>query len=164
MPVGARSVSFWPGKTVGGIYVARYGAGSTLEYSELIVFSALARMAGRVGGWISHIYVDSEASVAGGQKIWGLPKERARFDWWNGELTVSYSGTPILLLPVWGAGADFHFVVERRLLVSEKEHHSISMPGSRRAPSFAAPGSALLPNRRSPIWSLDVVGRSDWTP
>lgn len=74
-------VPILPGKTLGGIYVATYGEGSTLTYNELIVVSAIAYGAGRVGSWISHIYVDHPDSVMGGREIWGLPKEMARFEW-----------------------------------------------------------------------------------
>jgi hypothetical protein len=70
-----------PGKTVGGIYVSHYGAGSVLEYSELIVIAGLVRYSGQIGGWVSHIYVDNADSVAGGRNIWGLPKELAEFIW-----------------------------------------------------------------------------------
>ncbi len=70
-----------PGMTLGGLAVARYGDGSVLSYSELLVIPALVRADGRTGGWISHIYVDDEASLQGGRSIWGLPKELATFDW-----------------------------------------------------------------------------------
>jgi acetoacetate decarboxylase len=73
-------VSVLPGKTLGGIYLARYGAGSVLEYNELIVVPALARFASRRGFWVSHIYVDDPDSVQGGRELWGLPKELAVFD------------------------------------------------------------------------------------
>lgn len=68
-----------PGKTVGGLFIATYGAGSTLEYHELIVIPALVRKGLRVGAWISHIYVDDLQSVVGGRDIWALPKEMASF-------------------------------------------------------------------------------------
>ena len=70
-----------PGKTLGGIYLAAYGAGSALAYHELIVVSALVRRGLRLGAWVSHIYVDDPRSVAGGREIWGLPKELAAFTW-----------------------------------------------------------------------------------
>lgn len=76
-------VAVLPGKTLGGICLATYGAGSVLEYHELIVISALVRNRRRLGAWISHIYVDSASSVAGGREIWGLPKQRAEFTWDN---------------------------------------------------------------------------------
>ncbi|NES98277.1 MAG: acetoacetate decarboxylase family protein [Desertifilum sp. SIO1I2] len=74
-------VSLFPGKTLGGIYLARYERGSTLEYNELIAVAAIVRSGWRWGGWISHIYVDNPDSVAGGREIWHLPKELAQFHW-----------------------------------------------------------------------------------
>ncbi|MBW4553315.1 MAG: acetoacetate decarboxylase family protein [Aphanocapsa sp. GSE-SYN-MK-11-07L] len=81
IPAELEIVPFLPGKTLAGIYLARYHAGSTLEYSELIVVAAYVRYAGQSGAWISHIYVDQPASVAGGRAIWSLPKELADFNW-----------------------------------------------------------------------------------
>lgn len=74
-------VSVLPGKTLGGIYLSQYGAGSVLQYSELIVVSGIARYGSTVGAWVSHIYVDDPDSMAGGREIWGLPKELAEFHW-----------------------------------------------------------------------------------
>lgn len=74
-------VSLFPGKTLGGIYLAEYGARSVLAYHELIVISALIRYGHKLGAWISHIYVDDPRSVAGGREIWGLPKQLAEFTW-----------------------------------------------------------------------------------
>lgn len=78
-------ISIWPGKTLGGIYISSYRSGSVLEYSELIVVSGFVRYSGKIGGWVSHIYVNNEDSVAGGREIWGLPKELAEFTWTEGE-------------------------------------------------------------------------------
>ncbi|HZO90342.1 MAG TPA: acetoacetate decarboxylase family protein [Chthonomonadaceae bacterium] len=86
IPPELKPIPVWPGKTLGGLYLASYGPGSTLEYHELIVVAALVRCGYRVGAWISHIYVDSAASLAGGRQIWGLPKEIAQFAWEPGEL------------------------------------------------------------------------------
>jgi hypothetical protein len=85
VPSELEIVSVWPGKTVGGIYIASYGSGSVLEYNELIVVGALTRHSGKLGGWVSHIYVDNPDSVAGGREIWGLPKEIAQFTWEDGK-------------------------------------------------------------------------------
>jgi acetoacetate decarboxylase len=74
-------ISVLPGKTLGGVYLSYYGPGSVLEYSELIVVDGIVRYAGKIGGWVSHIYVDHPDSVAGGREIWGLPKELAEFTW-----------------------------------------------------------------------------------
>jgi hypothetical protein len=81
VPAELEIIEVWPGKTLGSVYLATYGSGSTLEYHELIVASALVRYAGKWGFWVSHIYVDHPDSLAGGREIWGLPKELAEFDW-----------------------------------------------------------------------------------
>lgn len=81
IPSQLEIVSVLPGKTLGGIYVAAYGDGSALIYNELIVVNAIVRHGGKIGAWISHIYVDLPDSVAGGREIWGLPKELAQFQW-----------------------------------------------------------------------------------
>jgi acetoacetate decarboxylase len=82
-------ISILPGKTIGGVYVASYQAGSILEYNELIVVPALVRYQHHIGFWISHIYVDYEDSMKGGQEIWGLPKEIAQFTWKESEVLVT---------------------------------------------------------------------------
>lgn len=81
LPSSLEMVSLLPGYTAGGLFVACYGYGSTLEYNELIVVGGLVRYGSTVGAWISHIYVDNPDSVAGGREIWGLPKELAEFSW-----------------------------------------------------------------------------------
>ncbi|HEY9821570.1 MAG TPA: acetoacetate decarboxylase family protein, partial [Candidatus Sericytochromatia bacterium] len=75
IPTEFEIISVLPGKTVGGVYLSYYGSGSVLEYSELIVAAGMVRYSGKIGGWVSHIYVDNADSVAGGREIWGLPKE-----------------------------------------------------------------------------------------
>lgn len=74
-------ISVFPGKTLGGVYLSHYDAGSVLEYSELIVVAGIVSYSGKIGGWISNIYVDNPDSVAGGREIWELPKELANFSW-----------------------------------------------------------------------------------
>lgn len=81
VPEAVRLVSVLPKRTLAALYLARYQAGSTLQYHELIVVPALVQQGSKMGGWISHIYVDNEASLAGGRDIWALPKEMARFEW-----------------------------------------------------------------------------------
>ncbi len=85
IPPELEIISLWPGKTFGGVYLSYYGTGSVLEYSELIVVPTFVRYQGKIGGWVSHIYVDHPDSVAGGREIWGLPKELAEFTWEKGE-------------------------------------------------------------------------------
>lgn len=79
IPPALKTVRVPGGKTFGGLYLASYGEGSTLRYHELILFSALVRSGGRLGAWVSDIYVDDERSAAAGREIWGLPKQLARF-------------------------------------------------------------------------------------
>lgn len=81
IPQQLQIFSLFPGKTLGGVYVGSYEDGSTLRYSELIGVPALIHYQGKIGAWISHIYVDNPDSVAGGRAIWGLPKEIAQFKW-----------------------------------------------------------------------------------
>lgn len=81
IPSQFQIISTFPGKTIGGVYIASYQAGSSLLYNELIVVSGLVTYPNHIGAWISHIYVDNPDSVAGGREIWGLPKELAQFVW-----------------------------------------------------------------------------------
>ena len=81
IPSPLRIVPVLPGRTLSVIALLRYGHGSTLEYHEAIVAPALVTTRARVGSWISHIYVDSEASMCGGRAMWNLPKQLAKFSW-----------------------------------------------------------------------------------
>ncbi|MEH1965751.1 acetoacetate decarboxylase family protein [Nostoc sp.] len=92
IPLELEIISVWPGKTFGSVYLSNYGSGSVLEYSELIIASALVSYQRKIGAWISHIYVDNVDSVAGGQEIWGLPKELAEFTWEQGKHVTVHQG------------------------------------------------------------------------
>jgi acetoacetate decarboxylase len=81
-------VAILPGKTIGSIYISEYQLDSVLTYNELIVAPALVRQRTKIGGWISHIYVDNPDSMAGGRAIWGLPKELAEFTRIGRQITV----------------------------------------------------------------------------
>jgi acetoacetate decarboxylase len=94
IPPGVRVLSV-AGVTAGGVMLARYTAG-TLRYHELIVFSALARLGGRLGMVVSHIYVDSEESLHGGREIWGLPKELASFSFARDRFEARQDGRVLL--------------------------------------------------------------------
>lgn len=65
-----------------GIVVAGwvdYQAGSVLQYGE--VFAAVAGFAShRLTGIVTHMWVDSPPSRAGGRELWGYPKELASFE------------------------------------------------------------------------------------
>ena len=97
VPAGVDVVPVAPGRTAGGFLLARYEGGSTLQYGELLVFPALTRVRGSVGVWISHAYVDSPASLAGGRRMWGVPKDLATFDWADGRVTLTHEdGTHLM--------------------------------------------------------------------
>jgi acetoacetate decarboxylase len=89
VPTDLEIVSVLPGKTLGSLYLSVYDANSTLEYHELIVVAALVRYQGKIGSWVSHIYVDNLDSVAGGREVWGLPKEMADFTWNDRQIQVA---------------------------------------------------------------------------
>ena len=97
VPPDVAIVPVAPGRTAGGLLVARYEAGSTLAYGELLVFGALTRVGASVGMWISHAYVDSEQSPHGGRRMWGVPKDLATFAWRPDGVTITREdGTPLL--------------------------------------------------------------------
>jgi acetoacetate decarboxylase len=79
VPPQLEIVAVLPGKTIASTYISEYKPGSVLEYNELIIAPALVKNRNKIGGWVSHIYVDNLDSVAGGREIWGLPKEMAEF-------------------------------------------------------------------------------------
>jgi hypothetical protein len=58
-----------------------------LRYDEL-AFGTPILYRKRVGIWVDRIWVDSEASLWGGRRLWGVPKELARFDWHGDRVTV----------------------------------------------------------------------------
>jgi hypothetical protein len=90
IPLELEIISVWPGKTLASVYLSNYGSGSVLEYSELIIAPAVVNYQSKIGGWVSHIYVDNADSVAGGREIWGLPKELAKFTWQQGNHVTVY--------------------------------------------------------------------------
>ncbi len=60
----------------------------TLRYDEL-VFGGLARYGWRVGMFVYKIWVDDEASLWGGRRIWDLQKEMADFAWDGDTVRIS---------------------------------------------------------------------------
>lgn len=103
IPAQLPVISVSPGKTLGALWIATYGRGSTLEYRELIVACGLTRHGSHLGLWISHIFVDEPRALAGGREVWGLPKELASFTGdpaGGGELLVHH-GTQLLCEVHW---------------------------------------------------------------
>jgi hypothetical protein len=75
------------------VALMRYREG-TLQYDELMV-GPLVRCGARMGLWVSHIWVDSAASLWGGRRIWSLPKELATFTWEERRVRVEDAAGPI---------------------------------------------------------------------
>jgi acetoacetate decarboxylase len=94
---GARTVAGPGGRSLGGLVLGRYEAGSTLRYTELLGVGGL--LAGRAGAgfWIPFARVDGQASLAGGRSIWDIPKELARFEWLE-----SAAGTTVAVIDADG--------------------------------------------------------------
>jgi hypothetical protein len=94
----AHIVCVWPGRTLAVLFLAHYHASPVGEYRELIVAPGIVRVRGRVGFWISHILVDSEASMIAGRSIWALPKEIASMQWQSVSYTDMRVDAPLLKL------------------------------------------------------------------
>jgi Acetoacetate decarboxylase (ADC) len=73
-----------------------YQEGSVLRYGELYA-AVLGTFRGRPTATVTHMWVDSEASRAGGRELWGYPKELAEFD-----LRIDPGGTAI----AWADGVE----------------------------------------------------------
>ncbi|SDZ29862.1 Acetoacetate decarboxylase (ADC) [Micromonospora pattaloongensis] len=67
------------GRAVVGTAWVRYEPGGVLHYHELLS-AVLVRVGVRPRVSILDIWVDSDASRAGGRELWGIPKERAAFE------------------------------------------------------------------------------------
>ena len=108
VPQELRIFPVLPGKTLAVLYCARYSAQSTLAYHELLMAPAVVGTGGRMGFWISHIYVDDAASARGGRHIWGLPKQLATFHWneADGEVRVDAESS-LLCRMAWSSGRTF---------------------------------------------------------
>ena len=81
------------------VTLVRYLPGSTLVYDELIIATP-ALIGARPGLAIEYIWVDSLASLWGGRRIWGLPKELADFEWSEDGVRVSDASGPLMTLDV----------------------------------------------------------------
>lgn len=105
VPPGLSLVRVLPGKTLGGLFLARYGPGSDLEYRELIVSGATVWHRGRPAAWVTHLFVDRPASVEGGRALLGAPKQLARFSSDGDLVTVGDADRPVCRLrggkPLW---------------------------------------------------------------
>lgn len=78
------------------VALVRYLVGP-LHYDELFI-GLPVRYERRIGVWIDRIWVDDLSSLWGGRRIWGLPKELARFDWHGDTVSVVDATGPIATL------------------------------------------------------------------
>lgn len=76
----ALTIVRWRDRTAGGYVCVDYDASPVGPYREIMFVPALVRHGWRFGFLVSHIYVDSAASIAGGRGNWWLPKAYARFE------------------------------------------------------------------------------------
>lgn len=83
--------------------LVRYREG-TLRYDE-IFYGCLGRIGWRIGILVERIWVDSEASLWGGRKIWGLPKEMAEFSWTGDTVRIRDQGGDLLTVSVPGGNS-----------------------------------------------------------
>jgi hypothetical protein len=101
MPPGTMPASLCPswidprkGLTLAAAFVD-YRAGGQLVYREFLVSTTNAAL---TSGTILRIWVDSEASLAGGRQLWGIPKELASFEITHGarpSCSISVGGQPV---------------------------------------------------------------------
>lgn len=86
VPAGCTPVRIGRFGVVGTAWVD-YGPGGVMQYRELMA-TLLVRKGARVMPTITHIWVDSPASQAGGRALWGIPKQLATFDFSGSELSA----------------------------------------------------------------------------
>ena len=88
-----------------GVALVSYEDPSPLTYHELLVARTTKNRAGKGAVTITDIWVDSEASQAGGRELWAIPKQLCDFD-----MESSFRG------PV--TSTDWTATLERRPIVS----------------------------------------------
>jgi len=97
LPPGFDAVTI-AGRAIGVLGLIEYVAPSPLVYAELVWMPCLARAGGSRGYFVEKMYVDSEASLAGGREIWALPKQLARFSIGEREASIETSDGAHLVL------------------------------------------------------------------
>jgi len=152
------------GRAIVGAALVNYAPGSVVTYDELLV-SFLTRQGRRLVSTLSHIWVDSPESVAGGRELWAIPKGLAAFER-NGEsASVEVEGrraasltarTGGRLLPGWQS---FTLTTAQKLEGRTVLATNASRSHLRRAKldwDFAAEGPLAYMNRARPLISLEL--------
>lgn len=70
---------------MGAVMLVRYEESNCGPYDELLYIPGLFEHNGRTYQRITRIYVSSQESVEWGRRNWAIPKEKADFDWRQGE-------------------------------------------------------------------------------
>lgn len=81
-------------RTVIGLAWVDYQPGGVLTYREVLA-AVLVRRGLRVAPTIVRIWVDSEASLAGGRALWAIPKDLARLEVQGGRFAADTDAGPI---------------------------------------------------------------------
>ena len=96
------------GHALGVLGLIEYMPPSPLTYAELVWMPCLVRVAiggrRRYGYFVERMYVDDEASLAGGREIWALPKQKARFEIGEGEALIETEDGARLVLELGRRG------------------------------------------------------------
>lgn len=89
VPAGVRPVRLFGRVVVAAAWVV-YAEPSPLTYGELMT-TVLVRQGWRPRVHITHIWVDSPASMAGGRELWAIPKDLADFAIDDGPEPAAYA-------------------------------------------------------------------------
>jgi hypothetical protein len=102
LPQGTKAIA-WRGRALVVTAWVVYGPGSVLEYNEFMA-AVVVRAKIKPAVTVTHIWVDSPASAAGGRALWGIPKELGTFR------TEAGAGFETSLMAKSGSIASFQFV------------------------------------------------------
>lgn len=104
VPPEMKLVSIWPRRTLALVAFGRYEAGAIPAHDELIIAPALVRHEGRLGLWVSEIFVSNPAMVHAKRDHVDPPKHLAEFSWRDdgkiGEVSAQFHGHPLCQVTV----------------------------------------------------------------
>ena len=156
LPAGARALTL-RGQALATTMLVRYDERGAMAYRELLA-GVLVRHGRGVALSITDIWVDSEASMAGGRALWGVPKQLAAFDpdAPGGAATGSaHTGTGTVatghLLARRGPAVRLPFPLRARI-VQTREGRTLASP-------IRAGGRLRLARAE---WSFDAAGPLAW--